>query len=50
MYDVILMQSSDAVDDGKESIAYFLLIEMHDVVAPLAILDLRLQSGLLFRV
>lgn len=50
MYDVILMQSSDAVDDGKESTAYFLLIKMHDVVAPLAILDLRLQSGLLFRV
>ncbi len=50
VHEVILMQSSDAVDDGKESIAYFLLIEMHDVVAPLAILDLRLQSGLLFRV
>lgn len=50
MYDVILVQSSDAFNDRKESIANFLLIEMHDVVATLAILDLILQGGFLFSV
>ena len=50
MYHVILVEGSDAVNDRKEGIAYFLLIEMHDVVSPLAILHLGPESRLLLRI
>lgn len=50
VYDIALVEGSDAFDDWSESVANLLLIEMYYVVAPLPIFDLCLQRRLLLRV
>jgi hypothetical protein len=44
--DVLLVQGSDALDDGSKSIDDFFFIEMDDAVAPFSIFDLNFESRL----